>query len=98
MRSRYSAFVKKEFDYLEETLDPQTHLDFDNSANRSWAESVELFQLDILKAEENGTKAVVEFKAHFRQDGKEQIHHEVSRFRKQAGVWYFREGKVYKTP
>jgi len=97
MRSRYSAFIVKEYDYLEETLDPQTFFDFDNEANRAWAESVELFKLEILRAEESGNKAVVEFKAHFRQDGAEHIHHEISKFRKQAGVWYFREGKVYRT-
>lgn len=94
MRSRYCAFLKNEYDYLEETLDPQTSSDFDNEGNRAWGESVELFQLEILRAEESGTKAVVEFKAHFKLDGVEHIHHEVSKFRKQAGVWYFREGKV----
>jgi SEC-C motif-containing protein len=96
MRSRYCAFIKDEYDYLEETLDPQTSLDFDNAGNRAWGESVELYKLEILRAEENGNKAVVEFKAHFKLEGADHIHHEVSKFRKQAGVWYFREGKVYK--
>lgn len=97
MRSRYSAFVKKEYDYLEETLDPQTALDFDHEGNRAWAERMDLNKLEILRSEENGNKAVVEFKAYHREDGEERIHHEVSKFRKQAGVWYFREGKVYKS-
>lgn len=97
MRSRYCAFVVKEFDYLEETTDPQTNLKFDHVGNRAWGESVELFQLEILHAEEAGTKATVEFKAHFREGSQEKIHHELSRFRKQAGIWYFREGKVFKT-
>jgi SEC-C motif-containing protein len=97
MRSRYSAFIKKEYDYLEETLDPQTKMDFDHEGNRVWAESVTLTQLEILRAEENGNKAVVEFKAHFQDPQGEQIHHEVSKFRKQSGIWYFREGKVSRT-
>jgi SEC-C motif-containing protein len=97
MRSRYCAFIKSEYDYLEETLDPQTSFDFDNAGNRAWGESVELFKLEILRAEESGNKAVVEFKAHFRKEGTEHIHHEISKFRKQAGVWYFREGKVTRT-
>ena len=97
MRSRYCAFIKKEYDYLETTLDPQTSHDFDNEGNRKWAESVQLTKLEIVRAEEKGTKAIVEFKAHFDQDGASHVHHEVSKFRKQAGVWYFREGKVTRT-
>lgn len=98
MRSRYCAFIKKEYDYLEETLDPQTMMDFDNEGNRKWAESVTLVKLEILRAEENGNKAIVEFKAHYHENQTEQIHHEISKFRKQAGVWYFREGKVSRAP
>lgn len=97
MRSRYCAFVKKEYDYLESTLDPQTSLDFDHEGNRAWADRMDLFKLEILRAEENGNKAIIEFKAHYREGGAELVHHEISKFRKQAGVWYFREGKVFKT-
>lgn len=96
MRSRYSAFVKKEYDYLEETLDPQTSQDFDHEANREWASKVRLTKLEILQSQENGNKAVVEFKAYFLEGDKELIHHETSKFRKQGGVWYFREGKVFQ--
>lgn len=94
MRSRYCAFIKKEYDYLEETLDPQTSMDFDHEGNREWAEKVNLVKLEILRAEENGNKAVVEFKAYFKENETELVHHEISKFRKQSGVWYFREGKV----
>lgn len=97
MRSRYCAFIKNEYDYLEETLDPQTALTFDNEGNRAWGESVQLTGLEILRAEESGNKAVVEFKALFKKDGTDHVHHEISKFRKQAGIWYFREGKVHRT-
>lgn len=97
MRSRYCAFVKKEYDYLEETLDPQTSFDFDHEGNREWADRMNLYKLEILRAEENGNKATIEFKAYYRENDAELVHHEVSKFRKQAGVWYFREGKVFKT-
>lgn len=94
MRSRYCAFVKKEYDYLEDTLDPQTFLKFDHEGNREWAEKVQLVRLEILRAEETGNKAVIEFKAFYLDENVERIHHEISKFRKQGGVWYFREGKV----
>lgn len=94
MRSRYCAFVKKDYAYLEETLDPQTRLKFDHEGNREWAEKVTLTRLEILHSEESGTKALVEFKAYFQEDQNECTHHEISKFRKQSGIWYFREGKV----
>lgn len=94
MRSRYSAFAVKAYDYLEETLDPQTISDFDHEGNREWGDSVEFVKLEILSAEEIKNKATVEFKAYFKKEGVELIHHEISKFRKQNGLWYFREGKV----
>lgn len=99
MRARYCAFLKKEYDYLEETLDPQTALTFDNEGNKSWAESVQLQRLEIIRSEESGNKAIVEFKAYFKNlsDDSEHVHHEISKFRKQGGIWYFREGKVHRT-
>jgi SEC-C motif-containing protein len=94
MRSRYSAFAVKAYDYLEKTIDPQTFEKFDHQGNRDWGDSVEFVGLEIVRAEEIKNKAVVEFKAHFRKDGIELVHHEVSKFRQQGGVWYFREGQV----
>ena len=99
MRSRYSAFATKDMDYVLETTDRQTLHSFDLVASREWAESAEFFKLEILRATDEGNKGIVEFKAHFRlKDGADQVHHELSKFRKQAGRWYFREGKVYANP
>jgi len=95
MRSRYTAFVIGNMDYIFETTDPQTRTQFDMKANKDWAESSKFLHLEILKSSEDGNKGLVEFKATFKVGDQEpQIHHEVSKFRKQAGVWYFREGKI----
>lgn len=96
MRSRYVAFKLKKIDYLLDTNDPQTRQDFDLKANKEWAEGVEFLSLEVLRQESNGTKGLVEFKATYRdlQTGENQIHHEISKFRKQAGVWYFRDGRM----
>jgi SEC-C motif-containing protein len=96
MRSRYSAYCLKNFDYLRETTDPQALGSIDHRANQEWAESVEFIKLEILKAEEEKNKGIVEFKATFKEIGKDEIHvhHEHSKFRKQQGLWYFREGRV----
>ncbi len=94
MRSRYSAFVKNEMAYLSETTDPQSLGDIDEAANQEWADRATFKGLEILHAEENGTKGKIEFKAHYIIDGDEYSHHEISIFRKQAGVWFFKSGKV----
>lgn len=98
MRSRYSAFCVKNMDYLVDTTDPQTRLTFDFEATKDWADTASFLKLEVLRSSEEGTKGVVEFKAHYQMpEHPPEIHHEISKFRKQAGRWYFREGKVSST-
>lgn len=96
MRSRYSAFVVKNMIYLFNTHDPQTRDQFDLKSNADWAGSVEFTRLEVLNAKQEANKALVEFRAHFRdlKTGITSTHHELSKFRQQKGVWYFREGKL----
>lgn len=97
MRTRYTAFVQQDMHYILETTDPQARGNFDQKANEEWARSSEFIKLEILKAKEEGTKGLVEFKATFKdKEGNLHTHHEISKFRKQAGIWYFREGKILK--
>lgn len=96
MRSRYAAYATRELSYLEKTTDAQALGDMDMNANREWAEKAEFTGLEILSATEDKNKGLVEFKAQFKLVGSDEIHshHEVSTFRKQAGVWFFRNGRV----
>lgn len=95
MRSRYSAFSTKNIEYIAETTDPQTRTNFDMKANEDWANAARFMSLEILKSSAEGNKGLVEFKATFQVgDEAPQVHHEISKFRKQGGVWYFREGKI----
>ena len=96
MRSRYTAFATKKLQYLIETTDPQTSSQFDWKANEDWANSAKFLGLEILKSTMDGNKGTVEFKATFQINGEpeEKTHHEFSKFRKQAGIWYFREGRM----
>jgi SEC-C motif-containing protein len=95
MRSRYSAFALKQMKYVEDTTDPQTKVGFDMKANEEWAQAAQFQNLEVLSSSQDGNKGMVEFKATFQiGDQEPQVHHEVSKFRKQAGIWYFRDGKV----
>ena len=96
MRSRYSAFVNGNIEYLKNTLVPESRSDFDINETRKWAESAKWKGLKILSTK-NGTaedkKGTVEFIATYEFDGEGLDHHEVSTFRKSdSGHWYFVDG------
>lgn len=96
MRSRYTAFCLKNMDYVRQTTDPQVAFEIDWKANQEWSETSRFVKLEVLKSTDEGNKGTVEFKAHFIPQGSSepQVHHELSKFRKQSGKWYFRDGKV----
>jgi SEC-C motif-containing protein len=93
MRSRYSAFVKRDLDYLWRTTDPETRAAFDREANRQWAEQASFTGLEIVSSSEDGDRGTVEFKASFTLGGRARVHHELSSFRREGGQWYFRDGR-----
>ena len=93
MRSRYTAYCRKNIDYIFETTDPETRPLFDHEANKKWAQSSTFFGLEIIRAKETDDTGLVEFKARYAQDGDTHVHHEHSTFRRVDGRWYFREGR-----
>ena len=100
MRSRYVAYATKNAAYIIDTTDPQRRHEVSREAVEAWMNEAEFLGLEILKQFDEGNKGLVEFIATYREAGPadverpERRHHEVSRFRKQAGRWYFRQGKV----
>lgn len=94
MRSRYTAFVHGDVDYLENTLAPGTREDFDRKAIGHWAKQSQWLGLDILSTEGGGEgdeAGFVEFIAHFNFEGERRAHRERSLFRKVDDRWYFQE-------
>ena len=97
MRSRYSAYVKKEVAYLGASLHPEHRSDFDEKSTREWAESAEWHGLTVLSTEAGGPEDIegkVEFIAAFTDKGTRREHHELATFRKEAGSWYFLSGEA----
>ncbi len=97
MRSRYSAYVQCEIDYLGETLHPNHRSDYDAAATRRWAEGADWLGLeigDVEQGSEEDEEGMVEFIASFREKGATRRHHEFSRFQKQDGRWYYLDGKL----
>lgn len=93
MRSRFTAYAMHNAAYLLQSWDTGTRpdqIDF-SKENSEWT------RLDIIsckKGQAKDTKGIVEFKAYFTQDGKEQVLNEVSRFVKKQGQWLYLDGKV----
>jgi SEC-C motif domain protein len=101
MRSRYSAYVKKELAHIFTSLHPDHRADYDESSSRAWAESAEWEGIRILNTVAGGaedSEGQVEFVVSFREKGLRQEHHELSTFLKKDGVWYFATGKTVSKP
>jgi len=97
MRSRYSAYVMKEIDYLRSSLHPDHRSDFNQESTRAWAERSEWHTLEILGRVGGGpddTEGTVDFIAIFTDNGTRREHHELSSFKKESGTWYLVDGKV----
>lgn len=78
MRSRYTAFVLKDADYLQYTWHPDyfpaTPL-FDHN------ESIKWLRLVVIKSQiTDATHGIVEFSAHYKIQGRAEKLHEISRF------------------
>ena len=87
MRSRYSAYVLADIDYLKNTLAPESRSDFDPATTKQWAQQAKWKGLKILSTElgqADDKKGTVEFIATYEQDGEGLDHHEVSKFRHQS--------------
>ena len=92
MRSRYTAFVKRQWNYLASTMNGEAAQEFDMAAARKDALVTQWLQLEVLHAEETGDTAIVEFKAHFRYKKQLAVLREVSHFAKIDGQWFYVSG------
>ena len=101
MRSRYSAFVKKELDYIHSSLHPEHRADYDEKSTRAWAESADWQGIKIVSTMNGGPEDIegqVEFVVSYVERGNKQEHHELSSFKKDKGTWYFTTGKIMPKP
>lgn len=92
MRSRYSAFVLANGDYLMLTHHSASRPIHEKKAIVKWAKSVEWIKLEILqtsKGNENDTDGTVTFNAYFYELGKVNVIHEKSAFIKENNQWTY---------
>ncbi|MDD5176250.1 MAG: YchJ family metal-binding protein [Sterolibacterium sp.] len=91
MRSRYTAYVLLREAYLLATWHLSTRplaLDMDNAGTK-WV------GLQVLRHEQqNELSAFVEFIARYKVNGRAQRLHEISRFLREGGQWFYVDGKL----
>lgn len=92
MRSRYTAYVLQDVEYLKESLTPAQQEDFSAEETRNWARESEWLGLEIRNTEEGGEadkQGKVEFAAHFKSNGQKQTHFETALFQRIDGKWRY---------
>jgi SEC-C motif-containing protein len=91
MRSRYSAYALKLETYLLATWHPDTR----PAAIDLAADSTKWIALEVKKHfPESADRATVEFIARYKIGGRAGCLHEVSRFVREAGQWFYVEGRL----
>ncbi|WP_040280667.1 YchJ family protein [Psychroserpens damuponensis] len=92
MRSRYSAFVLADGDYLMATHHSSTRPIKEKKAIVKWAKSVQWIKLEVIettKGSEKDTEGTVTFNAYFFENGKADTIHEKSAFIKENNQWFY---------
>jgi SEC-C motif domain protein len=92
MRSRYTAHVLLNIEYLWRTWSPELRQRSSQEAIHAWASSCEWLGLEILSTQQglqNDSEGVVEFIAHFRQQNETHQHRETSYFIHTAQGWLY---------
>jgi SEC-C motif domain protein len=92
MRSRYTAHVLLQIDYLWQTWSADQRQRSSPEQIYAWASGCEWLGLHILACEQGqprDAQGEVSFIALFRQNGQLQQHHEKSLFRKLMGRWFY---------
>jgi len=92
MRSRYSAFVLANGDYLMQSHHTSTCPIKEKKSIIKWAKSVQWIKLEVLKSSkglQNDTEGTVTFNAYFYEKGKVDIIHEKSAFVKENNQWKY---------
>lgn len=97
MRSRYSAFVVGDLDYLQKTSAGEAALKFNRAELAFSLPHTEWLGLEILDTEAGQAgddRGAVTFRVRFRENGRMHLQGERSEFRRVGGEWRYVSGEV----
>ena len=93
MRSRYTAYVLNDESYLLKTWHIKTRPQALNFAVQDPVKWIGLKVLIFVISDVNSDEASVEFIARYKVNGKAEKIHELSRFVKEGGEWFYLDGE-----
>jgi SEC-C motif domain protein len=99
MRSRYSAYVTENIDYVVATHDPATVETVDPEGARRWSQESTWRGLEIVDTLAGGpgdNTGEVEFVARYESEGQDVGHHERAQFRRIDGAWFYMDGAMIR--
>jgi SEC-C motif-containing protein len=92
MRSRYCAYVQEREKYLLATWHPSTR---PSALSLAEDKPAKWIGLDVKRHEQQDAEhAIVEFVARYKVNGRAHRLHEVSRFVRESGRWFYVDGDV----
>ncbi|GEO80700.1 hypothetical protein ROR02_08310 [Pararhodospirillum oryzae] len=97
MRSRYTAYVRGDIDYLMRTMITDVRQDFDPAEARAIAAEARWDGLEIREVRNGGPEddeGTVEYVTRFRFKGQKRVHHERAYFTRIEGAWQVCGGEV----
>ena len=97
MRSRYTAYVKHNMDYILSTMKGPALKQFDKENSSIQSTKVKWQRLNVVREKmKSQLHAFVTFEAYYLIDGVERILCEKSEFKKIKQRWYYIDGKIVK--
>lgn len=93
MRSRYSAYVRCDANYLLFSSVKENRFSEDIPLIEEFCSNVAWLKLEILQSKEKE----VEFKAYYRDAQGIKVLHEKSNFIQEDGVWKYKDGELYNS-
>lgn len=93
MRSRYTAYTQANVEYIAKTMKAPANKDFNPDYTRDWSKRLTWLKLEIVKASMENEIGYVEFLAHFSENNKRFVMHEISEFHRENDQWYYVDGK-----
>ncbi|MDO8453610.1 MAG: YchJ family protein [Sulfurimonas sp.] len=93
MRSRYSAFVLGDGEYLVKTTTKENRYEDNIEIIKEFAKSALWLGLEVLKESENQ----VEFKAFYKEGNIINVLHEKSNFVREDGMWLYKDGILFNS-
>jgi SEC-C motif-containing protein len=96
MRSRYSAYVKNNLDYIQSTMTEGALEDFNLESAKEWLSGLRWQGLTVLKAypdPQDPQRAYVKFSAIYKSQGRRYEIRELSEFLKKDDRWFYSGGQ-----